>query len=32
VAKALSGVEIINCSRETALRCFPCADLSTALS
>ena len=30
-AKALPGVEIINCSRETALRCFPRERLEVAL-
>ena len=31
VAKLLIGVEIINCSRETALRCFPRERLEVAL-
>jgi len=31
LADTLRGVEILNCSRETALTCFPRADLETAL-
>lgn len=32
LARSIKGVEIINCTRETALTCFPRASLESALS